>query len=146
MFKAADFWHFSLERYARAGVKDACLKLQDEYGFNVNLLLLACYLNELNYGCNVRQFGQLIEAVLASQQGIQQHRMQRKMLKGTDHQQYQRLLAEELEMEKQQQQILIDTLCVIKPDKSRQDNLLNYCHAMKHELTDESGIYLAALY
>ncbi len=34
------FWRFSLALYGRPGVADSCLKLQDEAGADVNLLLL----------------------------------------------------------------------------------------------------------
>jgi len=38
-------WDFSLERYARPGVVDICLHLQDEQGVNVNLLLWCAWLD-----------------------------------------------------------------------------------------------------
>lgn len=38
------FWAFSLEVYARAQVADLCVALQDDYGFDVNLLLLGLWL------------------------------------------------------------------------------------------------------
>jgi uncharacterized protein (TIGR02444 family) len=37
-------WSFSLEHYARPGVADACLQLQDGHGVNVNLLLWCVWL------------------------------------------------------------------------------------------------------
>jgi len=39
----SDLWTWSLERYARDGVESGALKLQDEFGLNVNLLLWACW-------------------------------------------------------------------------------------------------------
>ncbi len=39
-----NLWDFSLRQYARAGVADACLRLQDEHGVNVNLLLWCVWL------------------------------------------------------------------------------------------------------
>jgi uncharacterized protein (TIGR02444 family) len=36
-------WDFSLRVYHRPQVREACLRLQDEHGFDVNLLLLACW-------------------------------------------------------------------------------------------------------
>lgn len=39
-------WDFSLQQYARAGVADACLRLQDEQGVNVNLLLWCVWLEQ----------------------------------------------------------------------------------------------------
>ena len=38
------FWRFSLAFYARPGVAEACLALQDREGADVNLLLLALWL------------------------------------------------------------------------------------------------------
>jgi uncharacterized protein (TIGR02444 family) len=38
------FWDFSLAVYRKPGVADACLRLQDEAGVDVNLLLFFCWL------------------------------------------------------------------------------------------------------
>ena len=38
------FWDFSLRIYAQQGVSAACLKLQDEFGVDINLLLYCCWL------------------------------------------------------------------------------------------------------
>ena len=43
---AEQFWQFSEQHYARPGVADVCLQLQDDYGANVNLLLLLVMLEE----------------------------------------------------------------------------------------------------
>jgi uncharacterized protein (TIGR02444 family) len=40
----SSLWNFSLARYARTGVADVCLRLQDEHGVNVNLLLWCAWL------------------------------------------------------------------------------------------------------
>ena len=42
---SSGLWDFSLAFYARAGVADACLHLQDEQGVNVNLLLWCAWLD-----------------------------------------------------------------------------------------------------
>ena len=42
----ASLWDFSLRQYARAGVADACLRLQDEHGVNVNVLLWCLWLGQ----------------------------------------------------------------------------------------------------
>ncbi len=41
---ADEFWAFSLDLYAHPDVAAACLRLQDERGLDVNLLLLCCWL------------------------------------------------------------------------------------------------------
>mgnify|MGYP001550187852 FL=1 len=40
---AADFWDYALALYGRDGVQAACLRLQDQAGFEVNLLLFCCF-------------------------------------------------------------------------------------------------------
>lgn len=42
----SNLWDFSLMHYARAGVADACLRLQDEHGVNVNVLLWCAWLEQ----------------------------------------------------------------------------------------------------
>ena len=41
----SSLWDFSLSHYARPGVADVCLRLQDEQGVNVNLLLWCAWLD-----------------------------------------------------------------------------------------------------
>lgn len=47
-----EFWRFSLDRYARPGVAEACLELQDRAGADVNLLMLALWLGSLGRRLN----------------------------------------------------------------------------------------------
>ncbi len=47
--KPQNFWNFSLELYDREGVAAACLKLQDAYQLDVNLLLF-CFWHGSAYG------------------------------------------------------------------------------------------------
>ncbi|MBI0536481.1 TIGR02444 family protein [Roseomonas sp. KE2513] len=42
-----DLWRFSCTVYAAPGVAEACLYLQDRYGADVNLLLLAAWLGSM---------------------------------------------------------------------------------------------------
>ncbi|MGV8837927.1 TIGR02444 family protein [Cellvibrio sp.] len=42
----SNLWDFSLRQYARAGVADACLRLQDEHGVNVNVLFWCLWLEQ----------------------------------------------------------------------------------------------------
>ncbi len=41
---AEEFWTFAVAFYARAEVAADCLRLQDEHGLDVNILLLCCFL------------------------------------------------------------------------------------------------------
>ncbi|MDB5698967.1 MAG: hypothetical protein JWN69_1771 [Alphaproteobacteria bacterium] len=40
------FWSYSLATYARDGIEDLCLRLQDDHGFDVNLLLICLWIAE----------------------------------------------------------------------------------------------------
>ena len=44
--RADVFWTYSLAMYAKPGVAELCLNLQDEHGFDVNLLLLCFWIAE----------------------------------------------------------------------------------------------------
>ena len=44
------FWAFSLDFYARPGIADACLRLQDAHGLDVNLVLFCCWLARSGHG------------------------------------------------------------------------------------------------
>jgi uncharacterized protein (TIGR02444 family) len=48
-----EFWRFSVAFYARPGVADACLTLQDREGADVNLLLLALWLGSRGHRLRV---------------------------------------------------------------------------------------------
>lgn len=55
-----NFWDFSVQHYAKPGVADACLTLQDQHGLDVNLVLL-CIWQGRNYGeLSARQFDRII--------------------------------------------------------------------------------------
>ncbi len=40
---SGSLWDFALETYQRPGVQEACLKLQDDLGADVNILLYCCW-------------------------------------------------------------------------------------------------------
>lgn len=48
MLAAADLWQFSLMTYARAGVANHCLYLQDRWGANINIILWLAWLARQN--------------------------------------------------------------------------------------------------
>ena len=53
---SGDLWVFSLKLYAEPGVAASCLSLQDQHGFDVNLVLFCIW-----YGC---RHGELTEDLL----------------------------------------------------------------------------------
>lgn len=63
---AESFWAFSLEVYARPRVAELCIALQDEFGFDVNLLLLGLWVAETDRtALDTERIGELREAAAA---------------------------------------------------------------------------------
>ncbi|WP_182915239.1 TIGR02444 family protein [Rhodopseudomonas palustris] len=59
-------WTFALDIYGRAGVQPACLRLQDEFGVDVNVLLICLYGgSKLGIGIGEREVALLDETVAA---------------------------------------------------------------------------------
>jgi len=80
---AADgFWAYSLHVYARPGVSAACLRLQDELGLDVNLLLFALYAGRTGHAIDVADWWRL-DALVAPlrEQVVQPLRRARRWLK-----------------------------------------------------------------
>lgn len=46
----SEFWDFSLAIYGQPEVSQTCLRLQDDYGANINMLLFACWLGHSRQG------------------------------------------------------------------------------------------------
>ena len=57
------FWSFSLDLYGRPGVAPACLALQDRFGCDVNLLLLAIFAARCGVALGREEFARLDAAV-----------------------------------------------------------------------------------
>lgn len=54
-------WEFSLAFYSKPAVDSACLHLQDEYGLNVNLLMLCCWAGVQGLDASDKQLAALHE-------------------------------------------------------------------------------------
>lgn len=117
------FWQFSEQHYARPGVAEACLQLQDEHGANVNLLLLLLMLEERGFTVEAAHFMPL----LAMRQGLfnQWRRLRRQLKARLDNDDYLQLLQHELELERWQQQELLEQLRQ-SPPASGSGGLLTY--------------------
>ena len=59
-------WDFSLETYRRPGVEEACWKLQDELGADVNMLFYCCWRGEFVAG----EMGALLAVLAPWQDGV----------------------------------------------------------------------------
>jgi uncharacterized protein (TIGR02444 family) len=109
---AAAFWQFSLQLYPT--VKRICLAWQNELGANVNLVLLLCLLEQRQLGLTQAQLQQLMTAINEfSTRYTQPLRALRKQshtaaVSAIQQQQLkQTLLQAELELEKLEQQLLV---------------------------------------
>ena len=111
-----DFWQFACALYAKPGQQQTLLALQNQQGKNVNLCLFLLYLDSLKLSINAEQLCALIASINEfDTQALKPLRSTRKYLKANQEsineytQIRQELLSAELKLEKQQQQILIDT-------------------------------------
>ena len=59
------FWDFSLQQYARPGVADVCLQLQDQHAVNVNLLLWCVWLERRGLVLNQERLGEAQQRIQA---------------------------------------------------------------------------------
>lgn len=56
------FWDYSLARYERPGVAEACIGLQDRLGADVNVLLFCCWAGHRGHRLSAEQLGRLLDA------------------------------------------------------------------------------------
>jgi len=110
------FWQFACTLYAKPEQQQTLLALQNQQGKNVNLCLLLLYLDSLKLSLNADQLSALIDSINEfDTQALKPLRAARSYLKANqesinDYAKIrQELLSAELKLEKQQQQILIDT-------------------------------------
>lgn len=64
------FWDFSLTVYARPGVAEACLALQERHGLDVNLLLFCCWAGVRGRALTGRELERLVAAARPWQEGV----------------------------------------------------------------------------
>lgn len=101
-------WQFSLRYYSAPEVKEACLALQNRYQGNINLLLLLKWLDEQKLGFNSHSWNRVQQALIRSENLLQQYRELRKKLKlQTSPSLYRESLEFELLLEKEQQSDLV---------------------------------------
>jgi uncharacterized protein (TIGR02444 family) len=104
------FWAFSCAYYDRKDIKEACLALQDQYQFNVNVLLLCCYIQTQDLALDAKHIEQCLVAIASTNDQLNELRKIRRKVKVHNNDAYQCLLDAELAIEKQQQQTLIDVV------------------------------------
>ena len=66
------FWEYSVRQYARPGVAEACLALQDEHALDVNMLLYAAWLSSLGRQADRAHFEALYGEIQAWRERVVQ--------------------------------------------------------------------------
>ena len=120
------FWAFSLRLYANPHVKEACLKIQNEWESDVNLILLLAWLTGKESAI-ASTGGVTLLAVCGHWQAsmLIPFRQKRRNAKVTP--QYELLKSEELQLEKQEQRALCNAISThLMPSKSPIDMIEKY--------------------
>ena len=131
---AEQFWQFSEQHYARPGVAEACLLLQEDYDANVNLLLLLLMLEERGFSSDPTLFLPIISlraGLFQQWRPLRRHlknKLSENKLSGDD---YLRLLHHELELERWQQQELLQALTQSPISSEGPSGLLTYLTLLK---------------
>lgn len=105
-----EFWNFSLALYARPGVAEYCLRLQDEIGANVNLLLLCCWAGRYGMALNADTLAAAIAAIENCEAQVLRPLRARRRTPGLAPDARQHLLAEEIAAERHEQMLLVQCL------------------------------------
>lgn len=118
---ASDFWHWSSQIYTERSQDWLTVQM---VGGNVNLALLLHRLDQLGI---VVDLTDLQPALVQTDAVLTQWRALRQSAKGRHgEQEYQAMLAHELELERQQQGVLLQTLRSLTLFRGNSRNLLNY--------------------
>lgn len=81
-----ELWHFSLAIYAQPGVEPLCLKLQDQHGVNINIVLSNAWLFSQQRRLSTSQWQVLETTIAPFTQTINGIRKYRRQLKYNPHQ------------------------------------------------------------
>ena len=130
-WQADTFWQFSLEVYEREGVAEALIDLQDSYQANVNLCLLCAFVQRAGSLLERDQLEALVQSLESADARLIPLRSERRAIKQTQPQRYKALLSQELELERQQQQDLIDTLNRMTIRQDKQDVISFYLNHLQ---------------
>ncbi|MGE3296283.1 MAG: TIGR02444 family protein [Porticoccaceae bacterium] len=132
---ADDFWAFSLALYSRPRVAECCLRLQDDAGANVNLLLFCCWAGRRGMALDAQELAAAAATIEDWQLRVLRPLRARRRTPGIAAAEKQRLLAEELIAERHEQALLVQWLedCGSAPgstpdgDACARENLTRYC-------------------
>lgn len=123
---AADFWDYSLRYYGMPQVKEVCLYLQNNFGFNVNLILLSGYADKQQVmleKIHWDRLSQVSETIISDVTAIREQRC--KVDKTLNPQKYKGLLAQEITLERKHQSILIECVNEFDLKPTTDSNMLS---------------------
>lgn len=107
---ADEFWEFSLVLYSQPGVAAHCLRLQDDVGANVNLLLFCCWIGRRGVRLDAQALAAAATVIEDWQVRVLRPLRARRRTAGIAPAEKQRLLAEELTAERREQALLVQWL------------------------------------
>ncbi|PCK31592.1 TIGR02444 family protein [Pseudoalteromonas piscicida] len=117
MLSREDFWQFACEFYSRPQMQSRLLSLQDTADKNINLCLLLGYLDSLNVTIQHDAMVALQQTADAFDQTVLKPQRRIRQTLKAHHQDYEdypalraAMLTAELELEKRQQALLLDTV------------------------------------
>ncbi len=109
------FWQFSLSFYRVKDVQTLLLNLQDSFGLNVNVLLFCMYCDSKDIELSESLFTNILSSIKEKDAELIRFRAKRRQAKGAKgndsepNMRYEQYLAQELEMEKAQQEQIVGT-------------------------------------
>lgn len=136
MLQAEQFWHYSLRVYEQGGVKQHCLSLQNEFGLNVNMLLLCGFLTQHKIFVSAGILQALSQHIETIDQELKELRSNRIASKSLEQDLYRNLLKQELILEKSQQATLISVLNSLRNNgmefiDQNKDNFMSYHQSLE---------------
>lgn len=148
---ADEFWGFSLALYSRPRVAEYCLRLQDDAGANVNLLLFCCWTGRRGIALDAQGLAAAAATIEDWQVRVLQPLRARRRSVGIAAPEKQRLLAEELSAERHEQVLLVQWLedCGLARPGSARDgdacarvNLTRYCATLGVALEHDNPLLI----
>lgn len=107
MIDREEAWNAALNLYQKSGVESHVIMLQDRFHCNVNLVLLLAYIDSLPLALTPQAISDLQHAIADSENELHAFRQYRKDAKTGDPNTYKAIKQQEIEMERDQHQILI---------------------------------------
>lgn len=148
---ADDFWAFSLALYSRPRVAEYCLRLQDNAGANVNLLLFCCWTGRRGLALDAQGLAAAAATIGDWQLRVLRPLRARRRTPGIAAAEKQRLLAEELIAERREQALLVQWLAdcglahpgsVPDGDACARGNLTRYCATLGVALEHDNPLLI----